>query len=118
MKTFLAKAILLLTMVGGLSLALFLYNHVLALLSRLIDVVGYNWISIVMLFVVGILVAGLDIRMLAKDFRTTNAINELSVPKVLKFFVGGFVGCYAGFSVMGVFALITSILLRTFFNLG
>lgn len=118
MKTFSAKTILLVIMLGGSGLAIILYNQVLSLLSKLIGIMGYNWISICIVFIIGLLLAGLDIRMIAKDLRTTNSINELSALKMAKFFMGGFIGSYAGFLVMGVFALIMLLLLRTFFNLG
>ncbi len=115
MKTYLAKSILLLIMLGGTEIGLLMYNRILVLLSKVANLVGYSWASIIFLFVVGLLAMRSVIKVLAKDLKATNALNEINLIKIAKFFMGGFIGCYAAFSIVGTALLGIYLLFRNFF---
>ena len=106
MKSFLAKITLLLSMLCGALLSLFLYTQILNLLSRVMDVVGYNWISLGVIFVTSVLLARLCFRVLNDGIKNANDSDKLSLFKALKFFVGGFISCYAMFAIIGSLVLI------------
>jgi len=119
MKTFVGiKAVLIFPMIAGLIVALFLYSQVFSLFSKLMGVVGYNWISVFGILIVGVLLTGVDIGILVKDLISPNAGNKIGLLRVLKFFVGGFIGCYGLFSIMGGFVLIVLMLAQKIFKLG
>jgi len=115
MKSYIAKSILILVMLGGTVSGLLIYNRALSILSVVIDLVGYSWISIIFLFMFGVFIARLVIGTLSKELVATTAFTEINLMKISKFFVGGFVGCYSAFSIVGPIAFVAYMVLRYFF---
>jgi hypothetical protein len=113
MKTVFVKTIVLSLMSCGAGMGLVLYNQVLEFFSKLVSVAGHSWISISAIFVVGILLSGAIIRYIVVEFKTINSLNELNLLKMLKIFIGGFFGVYAGFSVVGALAFLIIMLMKT-----
>jgi len=102
MKAYLGKSSLLLIMLGGTVSGLLVYNQVLSFLGKIFDF-GSDWIfiSLILLFAVSLLIARVGVRILVRELISTNAFNEINLSKVLKFFIGGFIGCYVAVSIVG-----------------
>jgi hypothetical protein len=106
MKWSIAKTVLLLAVFGGVGFALFLYDKALSILSKVVDAVGYNWVSISIIFVISIFLAVLCFRAIGLDIKNTNKPNELNLTQILKSFIGGVIICYSRFVIAGVLGLI------------
>lgn len=118
MKSLLPKTTLILSMLCGVLLSLFLYTQILSILSRVMDVVGYNWISLGVIFVISVWLARLCFRVLNDGIKNKNDFNKLSLFMMLKFFVGGFIGCYTMYAIVGSLVLIVLMVFRATLNIG
>jgi len=105
MKAYLVKSSLLLITLGGTITGLLAYNQILSWLGAIFNF-EYYWIYVPIIFLASLFVARIGLRSLVKDLIATNAFSEISSVTVLKFFIGGLIGCYIGFSIVGTFLLI------------
>ena len=108
------KISLLLILLGGTVAGLFTYNQVLSIVGRIFDFRLY-WIFIPILFIASLLTARSGLKSLARDLTTTRAFNEIRPAIVLKFFIGGFIGCYVAVSVVGTILLILYLIAKPIF---
>jgi hypothetical protein len=99
MKSLLPKSILLFVLLGGTVSGLFMYNYVLWFLSKHL---GIDRIALGFFFIISIFIVRYGIKTLAIDLSETDDLQQLSLIKISKFFVGGFVGCYVAFCVVGI----------------
>ena len=101
-------------MVGGTVAGLLLYSQLLYLLSKIFSHI-YNWVAIALVFAAGVWVAKAGLKILGTELLSTTSFDQISLIKVLKFFIGGFVGCYVAYSIVGSIALTVYLIFRNFF---
>ena len=114
MRANLVKSSLLLILLGGTIAGLLAYNQILVLLGSIFDF-QYYWIYIPIIFTVSLLIARIGIRSLTQDITATNVFSEISPIMVLKFFIGGFIGCYVAISMVGSILLTLYLIFKNFF---
>jgi hypothetical protein len=110
---------LILSLVGGSIIALTLYTPTINFLSFLFGFLGFNWVSGIIIFVIGVLLFGRIMRILGKEFlMLKSADKSVTMFGALKFFVGGIIGSYALFSVMGGIVMIILSLFQVVLSKG
>jgi hypothetical protein len=108
-----------LSLVGGSIIALTLYTPTINFLSFLFGFLGFNWVSGIIIFVIGVLLFGRIMRILGKEFlMLKSADKSVTMFGALKFFVGGIIGSYALFSVMGGIVMIILSLFQVVLSKG
>jgi len=96
---------------AGAGLSLVLYPKIFYFFSVVMNFVGFNIISVGIMFIISIWLAGQCFRLLGNDLRNTNNLRELNIQKVLKFLVGGFLGSYGFIGTNGTVVLFVLMLL-------
>ena|SRR5687767_13347751 len=110
-KNFLVKFSLLLIILAGTASGLLLYSQILSLFGRVFDI-KYAWIYIPILFSVSLFIARSGGRTLTNDLVATRTFSEIDLVMVLKFFIGGFIGCYVAFAIVGTILLSLYLIFR------
>jgi hypothetical protein len=112
MKTYLAKSTLILAGMGGTLLGLLMYSDVLFVFSK---TVGFKWLSISVVFIISLIILRLGGKILNRESEAVNSFKEINLFRVLKFFIVGFMFCYAGFSAIGGIFLVLFMVFKYFF---
>ena len=114
MNTFWARSILILIMLGGTVSGLLTYSRILSLILPTFNFTKH-WIFIALLFAISLLILRVGIKKLATELWATVAFREINITKILKFFIGGFIGCYVGFLFLGTIVLTALVIYKYLF---